>query len=114
MLQRLDIFVAFSRHESFGVAAIEAAACAKAIVVSDADGLAEVIQHEQTGLVVRRADPLAAADALCRLAGDDALRRSLGTAAREHVLRHYTWERSLDLMIDAYRRVLDLHRAGPA
>ena len=54
----------------------------------------------------------AAADALCRLAGDDALRRSLGTAAREHVLRHYTWERSLDLMIDAYRRVLDLH-GGP-
>jgi hypothetical protein len=26
------------------------------------------------------------------------------------MLRHYTWEKSLDLMIEAYRRVVDIHR----
>jgi len=113
LLQRLDVFAALSRQESFGVAVLEAAACARAIVVSDADGLAEVVHDGRTGLVVRRGDPLAAADALCRLAGDHALREALGRAAREHVLEHYTWEHSLDLMIDAYRRVVRLHRSGP-
>jgi glycosyltransferase involved in cell wall biosynthesis len=114
MLQRLDIFMALSRDdsESFGVAVVEAASCAKAVVVSDVDGLTEVIRHGQTGLVVRRDDPVAAADALCRLAADAQLRRSLGLAAREHVLRHYTWERSLDLMIEAYASVVETHRRG--
>jgi len=110
MLHRLDIFVALSHQESFGVAALEAAACAKAIVVSDADGLAEVVRDGHTGLVVPRNNPHAAADALCRLIEDPALRASLGRAARNHVLEHYTWERSLDVMIDAYRCVVDAHR----
>jgi glycosyltransferase involved in cell wall biosynthesis len=114
MLHRLDIFMALSRDdsESFGVAAVEAAACGKAIVVSDVDGLAEVIRHGHTGIVVRRDDPAAAADALCRLAGDAGLRHSLGQAAREHVLHHYTWQKSLDLMIEAYRSVVETHRRG--
>jgi L-malate glycosyltransferase len=107
MLHRLDIFAALSRDdsESFGVAAVEAAACAKSVLVSDVDGFVEVARHEETGLIVRRNDAAAAADALVRLAGDAALRASFGRAGRERVLRHYTWERSLDRMIAAYRAV---------
>jgi glycosyltransferase involved in cell wall biosynthesis len=112
MLQRLDVFAALSRHESFGVAAIEAAACEKAIVVSDADGLAEVTRHMQTGWVVPKDDPAAAADALTALVRDAALRQSLGRAARAHVLRHYSWSRSLDLMVEAFEAVAGEHQAA--
>ena len=111
MLQRLDVFAALSRDdsESFGVAAIEAAACEKAIVVSDAEGLAEVTQHMQTGWVVPKDDAGAAADALVALIRDGALRQSLGRAARVHVLKHYSWTRSLDLMVEAYEAVVRQH-----
>jgi L-malate glycosyltransferase len=108
MLRRLDIFAALSRDESFGVAAVEAAACGKPVVVSDAEGLVEVTRADETGLIVPRDDAGAAADALTRLATDNELRVAFGRAARSHVLSHYTWDRSLDQMIDAYRAV-----AGP-
>ncbi|MDL2337169.1 MAG: glycosyltransferase [Pseudomonadota bacterium] len=110
MLHRMDIFVALSREESFGVAAIEAAACEKPVVVSDAEGLAEVTRHEETGLIVPRDHAAAAADALTRLVRDEALRIRLGRAGRARVLQHYTWDRSLDRMIEVYRAVL----AGPS
>jgi glycosyltransferase involved in cell wall biosynthesis len=111
MLQRLDIFAALSHSESFGVAAVEAAACGLPVVVSDADGLAEVTLDGQTGLVVPKRDHQAAASALVRLAKDKALRQKLGAAGRQHVLRHYTWSHSLDTMIAAYKTVISEHTA---
>jgi glycosyltransferase involved in cell wall biosynthesis len=112
MLHRLDVFAALSRDESFGVAALEAGACGKPVVVSDAEGLAEVTLPGKTGLVVPREDVPAAADALVALAGDGELRASLGRAARAHVVEHYGWSHSLDRMIEAYRAVLARHTAG--
>lgn len=107
MLRRLDVFVALSRDdsESFGVAVVEAAACGLPVVVSDAEGLVEVTRNGETGLVVPRNDPDAAADAIVRLVEDSRLRESYGRAGRAHVLRHYCWRRSLDLMIAAYEEV---------
>jgi len=112
MLRRLDIYAALSRDdsESFGVAAVEAAACGKPVVVSDVDGLAEVTRHGETGLIVPRENPAAAADALARLAGDAALRAAMGRAGRERVLQHYTWEASLDRMIAAYEALVEPKR----
>jgi glycosyltransferase involved in cell wall biosynthesis len=107
MLHRLDIFVALSRDdsESFGVAAVEAACCERAIVVSDVDGFQEVVDHERTGLIVPRDDPQAAAGAIAKLIEDEPLRHELGRAARQRVLRDYTWNHSVDLMIAVYREV---------
>jgi glycosyltransferase involved in cell wall biosynthesis len=114
MLHRLDIFVALSRDdsESFGVAAVEAASCGKPVVVSDAEGLSEVTRHGETGFVVPRDDPDAAADAILGLVRDERLREVLGRAGRDHVLRHYTWEHSLDRMIDAYAKVMSSRSTG--
>lgn len=108
MLQRLDIFAALSRDdsESFGVAAVEAAACCLPVVVSDAEGLAEVTLHGKTGLVVPKKNHQAAASALVQLARDKALRQTLGAAGRQHVLQRYSWNHSLDAMIAAYQTVL--------
>lgn len=107
MLQRLDIFSALSRDdsESFGVAAVEAAACGLPVIVSNADGLAEVTLDKKTGFVVPKNDPRAAADALLQLIRDPNLRKTMGDAGRIHVLDNYTWEKSLDTMISAYQAV---------
>ena len=115
MLQRLDIFAALSRDdsESFGVAAVEAAACGLPVVVSDADGLAEVTRHGKTGVVVPKGNHQAAAFALVQLAKDKELRQTLGAAGRQHVLDHYTWNQSLDTMIAAYQMVANERRTLP-
>lgn len=66
-------------------------AAGRALVASDLPSIAEVVQHESTALLVPPGDAGALAAALLRLRDDAPLRERLGTAARAHVLAHYTW-----------------------
>lgn len=108
LLNRLDIFVALSRYESFGVAILEASASGKPVIVSDAEGPAEVTIDGETGFIVPREDAKAAADAILELIKDKKFRMQMGQVGRLHVLEHYTWDKSLDYMIDAYKTVISL------
>jgi glycosyltransferase involved in cell wall biosynthesis len=105
-LKMLDIYVALSRRESFGVAVVEACACGVPVVVSDVGGLPEVVRDGITGFVVPSEDYVAAAAVLRRLVDNDDLRHQIGRAARAHVERLYDWNQSIQMMIDCYRRVL--------
>lgn len=99
-LNRLDIYAAPSRFdsESFGVAVIEAGACALPVVVSDVGGLPEVVRDGETGLLVPRDDVPALQAALKRLVLDAALRKRLGQCGRAHVEREYEWGHCVDVM----------------
>lgn len=93
-----DLFVMTSRHtrqgfEGFGIAVIEAALCGKCAVVSTSSGLVEAIAEGETGLAVPPEDPQLTADALVQLLEDDALRNSMGSAARRRALEEQTWDR---------------------
>lgn len=52
------------------------------IVTADTPAAREVLEHDRTALLVPAGDPQALSAALIRLAGDEALRRRLGEAAR--------------------------------
>lgn len=112
-LGQLDVYVALSRldSESFGVAVLEASACAVPVVVSDAGGLPEVVVDGQTGFVVPRDDPEAAAAALANLVQDRHRRQAMGAAGRRHVEANYSWGASVAAMNDVYARVA---RSGQA
>ena len=105
-LAKLDVFLALSRRESFGVAALEASACGRPVVVSDVGGLPEVVLHGETGFVVPSENVDAAAQAVERLVLDSDLRQRMGRAGRRWVEQRYDFERSLDLMLDLYRSVI--------
>ncbi|MBF0338977.1 MAG: glycosyltransferase family 4 protein [Nitrospirae bacterium] len=81
LLSGARIFVLPSRHESSPISIIEAAACGKAIVVSDIGELAFVEKHHM-GLSFRSGDHKALSAVLMRLLDDTPLRLSLGEAAR--------------------------------
>jgi L-malate glycosyltransferase len=105
-LNQLDIYIAASRLESFGVAAVEASACGLPVVVSDVGGLPEVVRDGATGIVVARDNSAALADALKSLLLDRDLRFRMGLAGREFVVSTYEWERCVDTMEAAYREVV--------
>jgi glycosyltransferase involved in cell wall biosynthesis len=83
--------VAPSYLEGFGLPPLEAAAHGTPAVVSDLPCFAETLGD--AALRVPVGDAGALAEALLRIAGDDALRARLGAAARERAAR-YTWERA--------------------
>ena len=88
-LGELDLFVLASRNEGISGAAREAMLCGLPVVATDVGGMRTVIDHGRTGLLVPPDDVSALRSALLTLAADPALRRTLGLAARAHILQHY-------------------------
>lgn len=112
-LNKLDIYVAMSRldSESFGVAAVEASACARPVVVSDAGGLPEVVLNNETGFVVPRNNIQELYLRLKQLVFDCTLRERMGNAGRKHVEQEYDWEKCVDNMVSVYSEVIHRHMA---
>ena len=77
-----DIAVCPSRHEPLGNVILEAWAHRRPVVAAASAGPAELIRHEQTGLLVPVDDAASLAAALQRLAGDRPLREHLSQSGR--------------------------------
>lgn len=105
-LQELDVFVALSRSESFGVAVLEASACELPVLVSDAGGLPEVVLDNETGRVVPGDDERAAIENLEDLVSDADQRQRFGREGRRFVQARYEWSDTVRTMEDAYRELL--------
>jgi glycosyltransferase involved in cell wall biosynthesis len=89
-LAAADIVVLPSRHEPFGIAAIEGMMAGRPVVAAAVGGLTEIITDGQDGVLVPPDDPAALAAALRRLLDDANLRARLGAAGRQTVLRRFT------------------------
>jgi glycosyltransferase involved in cell wall biosynthesis len=70
---------------------LEYAAAGLPSIAPDLPPVRACVLPDRTGLLFPPADPLSLARALERLGGDPALRRELGDAARERVLRDASW-----------------------
>jgi glycosyltransferase involved in cell wall biosynthesis len=79
---KADVFAFPTLREPFGFVLLEAAAAGlPAIASPEAGATRELIEHEQTGLVVDPDDVEAMTQALVRLSRDPSLRERLGRAA---------------------------------
>lgn len=76
-----DVFVLGSRHEGKPVALMEAMAMGRAVVVTSAGGMAEMVTDGIEGLVVPAQDPVALSAALSRVLTDPHLRQRCAAAA---------------------------------
>lgn len=99
---RAALVVCPSRSEGFGVVCAEAMAHGKPVVAYAVGGLAELVEHEQTGILVQPGDTEALRAAIERLLGDRDLRRRLGAAGRERIRMLSSWDRVVGATIAAY------------
>lgn len=106
-LNKIDIYVALSNFESFGVGILEASACEIPVVVSNVGGLPEVVENGQTGLIVSKNNPVEAACAIEKLILNKDLRIRMGQAGRERVKSLYNWSDNVELMLSIYNRLLN-------
>jgi len=85
-----DVCVVPSRSESFGLVALEAAACGTPVVAAAVGGLATIVEDGTTGLLIEGRDPAAFADAIAGLLAEPARARAMGAAGAARA-RGYTW-----------------------
>ncbi len=110
--RQADIFVLPARsREGMPRALLEAAASARAVIVTDVPGCRHFVRDGVEGLVVPPGDARALAEALARLAQDAGLRARLGATARAKVLEGYTERHVEDGIEQAYRSMLSGRRA---
>jgi len=74
---------------------MEAMAVGRPVVSCPISGIPELVRDGETGLLVPPDDPRALADAVLRLARDEALRLRLGTAGRNLVERQHDQRRNV-------------------
>jgi glycosyltransferase involved in cell wall biosynthesis len=110
-LRRSDIFVLPSLAEGFCNAAIEAMACELPVVMTNSGGAREGVTNGVEGFVVPLWDPMALAEALILLARDPELRRRMGTAGRERVIREFTGERHVRAFLSLLEETRRCHVA---
>lgn len=105
-----DIFVAPSRYESFGLIYLEAMRYAKPCIGCATGGVVEIVQNEETGLLVPSADSEALGAAICRLVINPAERGRYGQAGLERFRQRYTltaFVLDIENLLRQYSRVGD-------
>ncbi len=76
-----DVVVVPSRSESFGLVALEAAACGTPVVASAVGGLTNIVEDGATGFLVEDRDPLDWATPVSLLLDDTELAQAMGAQA---------------------------------
>jgi glycogen synthase len=108
LLADTDICIFPSVWENFPNVCLEAMSAARGVIGSSAGGMAEMISHGETGLLIPPRDPKAIADAVIALLRDPARRIVMGQAARAHATTAYRPEVIAPLQEASYRRAIEL------
>ena len=78
-------------EEAFGITIVEAMACGLPVLGSDQGGIPEILTTDEVGVRLPTGDVSAWRETLSRLLTDNARRKKIGQAARQHVDNHFTW-----------------------
>jgi len=100
-LQQIDLFALTSDSEQHPNALNEAMACGLPCVATRVGCVDELLDAGHCGRIVAPGDTGALTDAIMELAAAPALRRDLGSRARQRACRHY----SLEVMLAGYEKL---------
>ncbi len=108
----LDLLLLTSHFEGTPLTVLEAMAMGVPVVASRVDGVAEVLQDGQDGMLVSPGRGDLFVEEICRVLDDPDLRRGLARAGQEKARRQFSAEAMVRRVEDLYRRYLE-NGAGP-
>lgn len=111
LFAQATVFVLPTLREPFGIAFLDAMACAVPCVGTTVEAIPEIVEQGRTGLLVPPADATALATALERLLAHRDQARAMGARGRERVLERFTWRKVSRRLGEVLAAALP-HRAG--
>ena len=108
----LDVVLSASIDpEPLGTVVIEAMAMGRPLIAPNHGGAAEMMQHEETGLLFTPRDAQSLADAIEKFYRSKTLRTTLGANARSAALKAFAVETHVERIQNIYQQLLDTNHA---
>jgi len=106
ILAALDAFVLSTRHESFGIAAIEAMLVRVPSILSDIEPLLEVSGGGEYAEIFETGNAAGLTEKLVKTAGDENFRRDLAMRAYRHAKENFSIEAHIENLRKLYESIL--------
>jgi glycosyltransferase involved in cell wall biosynthesis len=106
IMREVDLVVHPADNESFGRVVVEAMAAGLPVVGVGGGGVAEIIQHGETGLLAEADDPESLASSIEQVARDESLARALGAAGRQRAMDHYSLAANVTGILRVYEEAM--------
>lgn len=100
-----DVFL-FPAEQAWGLAAVEAMASSKPVIVSDRNGISEIIENGNNGFVFRFGKPEEIVNIIENLINDSNLCNAIGATAKNYVKTNLTWENYTKNMENIFKEQL--------
>ena len=101
-----DTVLNFSESESFSMSCLEALYYGRPIIATNSGGPVEIIDHNETGLIVGNKNIVEMADAMKLLAKDDKLKQRLGMEGRRRSREKFSLEKTSYRIREIYNKML--------
>ncbi len=107
LMTSADTLVVPSIYEPFGIVALEGMATGVPVVASQVGGLAEVIDHDKTGIFVYPRSPESLAWGIDKVLSDPDHAKMLTKNAKEKLHKAYSWEAVAMKTVEVYKKVVE-------
>lgn len=101
-----DIVLNFSNSESFSLTCLEAMAAGRAVISTDSGGPAEIIENNESGILVPVGDVVSMTAAMEKLINNPELRAAMGDKAFYHVRRKFNIDDTIGKLRAVYLNAL--------
>ncbi|MEJ9211409.1 glycosyltransferase family 4 protein [Bacillus smithii] len=106
LLANSDIYVLPSLLENQPLSVVEAQIAGMPVIVSDAGGLPEIVEHQVTGLISPAGNSEALYQNLNLLLDDEKLRKTLGDNASKWGRNHWALDKGVSNVLDVYHSAI--------
>jgi len=103
-----SIVLMFSESESFSLTCMEGLFYCRAVIATRCGGPEEIIRDGQSGMLVPKRDISQMAATIEKLIREPALRESLSREGRRSILEHFSYDKTIVKLAEAYQKALGL------
>lgn len=106
-----DVFASLNATSNLGNPLLEAMCCGTPVIALDTGATSDVVRHGRNGILLEEAERDRLPSEILRLIDDDALRQSLGQAARQFILENWpSWEERVAQEVELIEGVVGRER----